>query len=69
MFLSFIGFIILAILGVGFCLFGLFLFVIISAGLQYVGKWYPVLIIIQFFIGIGILWLAFTYAPFSIVLG
>lgn len=69
MLLAFVGFIILALLGVGFCAVGLFLLFLITGGLYYVGRWYPVLIIIQFSIGITLLWLAFANAPFTIVLG
>lgn len=69
MLLAFVGFIILALLGVGFCAVGLFCLCLITGGLYYVGKWYPVLIIIQFSIGITLLWLAFANAPFTIVLG
>ncbi len=69
MVLAFIGFIVLALLGLGFCAVGVFLLFLLTGGLYYVGRWYPVLPLIQFIIGGLLLWLAFANAPFTITVG
>lgn len=69
MLLAFLGFIVLALLGVGFILCGLIQLAFITGGLEFVGRSYLVMMLIEFAIGIALLWVAFANAPFSIVMG
>jgi hypothetical protein len=54
MLLAFLGFIVLALLGVGFILCGLIQLAFITGGLEFIGRSYLVMMLIEFAIGIAL---------------
>lgn len=69
MILAFIGFMLLALLGCGFIICACVLLAFINGGLEFVGRSYVIMILVPLIIGIVLLWIAFSNAPFTVVVG